>query len=565
MADDFSLVPLPASLRKRFYEPVVFFTCISDIFAAHNSTEIPEQETVVPRSPKQTFVHFVNKLGQICDNKRGGNTVTAFAVLQPGVIEYRFASNRRSRESLENVQAYVASILEILSPGQASDAEVSKADDQSKLFERILRVVLDFNRLRVEYYARTLVQQLDFCIENSAIQNTAEGDATSKDLRALKPLAIFANQRPKVSKEEFVDKSVTLLRAIDGRYPHGGPLERFIRAKSNKDRTGPSENPWANVDHALGRLLSYFVAIKILISARREWPMLFEDFSVVAVRSSQPDPKPPAIAKSAEKIIKRMTNQRSVIDAYHQHASNLQQWGLDTRIKEKAEANFTPIVHAELLLLDSILRSEQANLGSEEETPRFWNEAEFGRYIGCSKPTCHLCALYIEEHRKQCIDGGVQVRPSHHNVYSNWRAPDVFAKDGKEAETRRNQVLEQVVKGIRALTFKAIRERSVFRNPFDSNNTPSDPTRTTNHGASMIAIDGSALAQEEEGNDLVSRMSRLGIGLGHGDGNSSRATAARPVSVQTVYEEILDAQVGRYRGGRNYHGQDDDEEGGATL
>ncbi|KAK3348746.1 hypothetical protein B0T25DRAFT_581840 [Lasiosphaeria hispida] len=564
MADDFSPVPLKPSLRKRFYAPVILLRCLSDIFAIDNSTEIPEQETVVPRSPKQIFYCFVNKLGQICDNKKGGDTVTAFAVLQPGVVEYRFASNRRSRESLENVHIYITSILETL--GKTSDSEISKADYQSLLFEKILRTVLGFNRQRVELYARTLAGELDFCIQNSAIQESAEGDAASKDLQALKPLTVFATQKPKVSKEEFIGESVVLLRAIHDRYPHGGSLEQFIRTKSHKDRTGPGKTPWAEADHALGRLHSYFVGIKILITARERWPILFEDFKVVAVRSSEPDRKPPAIPKSAEKIIQRMTSQRAEIDAYRGRASNLQQWKLDERIKDKAEGRFAPIVHAELLLLDSILRSEQANLGNEEDTPRFYNEAEFDRYIGCSKPTCRLCSLYIEEHRKQ-YPGGVHVRSSHQNLYPNWRAPDVYVSDGLEAEYRRNSVLEQVVKGVRSLTFNAIKERSVLRNPFDSNNTPSDPTRTTNHGASMIAIDGSAMEQERDGNDIISRMSLLDIGSDRGDRNSSRGTAPRfpHERHQAVYREVLGAQIGGRQGGRNGHGQDDDEEGGAIL
>lgn len=75
-------------------------------------------------------------------------------------------------------------------------------------------------------------------------------------------------------------------------------------------------------------------------------------------------------------------------------------------------------VHAELLVLDHF----------EQTGGRFLNERD--RYIGCSKPACYLCHLFIS-----CHPGGYASPPSHQKLYLNWRLPDVSA-DERNAATR---------------------------------------------------------------------------------------------------------------------------------
>lgn len=50
----------------------------------HNHTlRLPDSMVeVLSNSPEEVFKNFVNKLCQICDNKPGGNAVTAISVLQ---------------------------------------------------------------------------------------------------------------------------------------------------------------------------------------------------------------------------------------------------------------------------------------------------------------------------------------------------------------------------------------------------------------------------------------------------------------------------------------------------
>ncbi|KAJ5817757.1 hypothetical protein N7447_007765 [Penicillium robsamsonii] len=69
-------------------------------------------------------------------------------------------------------------------------------------------------------------------------------------------------------------------------------------------------------------------------------------------------------------------------------------------------------VHAELLVLDHF----------EQTGGRFLDERD--RYIGCSKPACYLCHLFIS-----CHPGRYATPPSHQKLYMNWRLPDIRANE----------------------------------------------------------------------------------------------------------------------------------------
>jgi hypothetical protein len=208
-----------------------------------------------------------------------------------------------------------------------------------------------------------------------------------------------------------------------------------------------------------------------LIAARRHWPELFVDFTVIPVASSSPDRRPPEIRKSAARIIPRMTTDEEIINTFRRNEAKLQGWGLDEKIKEFTEPErFKPIVRCEPLMASAIQRKMRANEAYGLEPLRFFREYDFGRYIGCSKPTCRLCALYFAK-----LPGGMRVRPSHPNLYISWRAPDIFVSDGRKVEVQRNAVLGHIIDAIREETFTTIRKQSTTHRPFDSNDTALQP------------------------------------------------------------------------------------------
>jgi hypothetical protein len=173
-------LPLPDSLRKRFYEPIVMLDAIKSIYLMDNriSSAEPDLEGTSGKSPKQTYFCFLNKLAQICDTRPKqnlGKTVSAIVVLDSGTIEYRFASNLRDSGELDTVREYLTSILTVL--GGVTDDQVENKAFMVSTLSGILQKVLAFNRPRVEDYMEALLKEnrLSFCISSATADGTRDG------------------------------------------------------------------------------------------------------------------------------------------------------------------------------------------------------------------------------------------------------------------------------------------------------------------------------------------------------------------------------------------------------
>jgi len=119
------------------------------------------------QSLEHIFQRFVNTLAQLCDSGKGGNTVTAFTVLQhPDHIEYRFTSNQRDTEDFIRTQNFTSSILHILGNMQEHEKQ--------SVVSNILRRSLSFNRSRVTVDVKILKAQAEKCINACKIVNTDE-------------------------------------------------------------------------------------------------------------------------------------------------------------------------------------------------------------------------------------------------------------------------------------------------------------------------------------------------------------------------------------------------------
>ncbi|KAH6632403.1 hypothetical protein F5144DRAFT_250963 [Chaetomium tenue] len=474
-------VPLPPSLRKRFYEPVILLAALRGVYRQDESLVEPDLEGDTGKSPKQVYFCFLNKLSQICDSQKKqdfGKTVSAIVVLQPGSIEYRLASNRRDSGELATATEYLADILNVL--GHVTDGQINDRAFMATVSSDILRKVLGFNRPRIEVYLEELVEanQLDFCIESATTSETPDGRSVAEALSSLRPHLKAARGASRLNNDEFVRHAEALLQTIDLHYVP--TLEDYMKQKTRGDNN-VVDSPWNDIRHALGRLLSYFIAIKVLISARKYWPRLFVDFEVTSIPSSEPQPDPPDIRRNAAGIISRMSRSKEIANAYQSHAEHLQSFKLDDGIRKRVKADyFRPIVHAEVNLLASVLASQAAAEREGEDPLRFFHEADFGAYIGSSKPTCLLCRQYFAAHPAR-----VGCRESHGNLYVNWRAPDVVREEGPVVAKERCDILEAMVKEVRKEATRAILNRSYTRRKHDSWDTPTNPLWSTAVGGSL--------------------------------------------------------------------------------
>lgn len=155
---------------------------------------------------------------------------------------------------------------------------------------------------------------------------------------------------------------------------------------------------------------------------RRRRRELFEDFEVVAVPSSDRSdcPRVRRTIDGKKSVLQRIPKEYEMAEAYRANLPQDQQVAMQKKFQAMGTPGtkkFRPYVHAELVLLDSILSEKRR----EGVTLRFFAESDYGRYIGCSKPTCRLCKLYIDNH-----PSGVEFRPGHGNIYHDWRAPDIM-------------------------------------------------------------------------------------------------------------------------------------------
>lgn len=220
-------------------------------------------------------------------------------------------------------------------------------------------------------------------------------------------------------------------------------LARDIRGSPVQD----SMVCWPEMRHMMNRLLAYRQSVEFFLRARTTWPQLFDEFQVFHIPSSQPMEKPTRIKSlSAENIVGRMTRKEKDIQIFRNFVKDLQLFDLDGRIQaEYGKANFRPIVHSEVLLLDWL----QKNGGIA--STRFF---QGWKYIGASKPTCKLCHYYFEEHRS-----GVGHRSSHGNLYVSWRLPDVLQSQCPEAEAERQIMVDRVIVRIRKDAFDLVKKR----------------------------------------------------------------------------------------------------------
>ena len=247
-------------------------------------------------------------------------------------------------------------------------------------------------------------------------------------------------------------------------------IELLIRSRAKEGRMNKSEC-WSELRHMAGRLLSYLQAVKTLVSTRKLWPELFENYKVHYIASSTPGRyiflgKNVPEKMSADLIIGRMTSDPAKLAEYRAHAQELQKCGLDESIRANTDRKkFRPFVHAEVLLLDWI----ESDGGTHPS--KFFNGY---KYIGCSKPTCRLCEQYFTVHTS-----GVQVRSPHRNLYTNWRMPDVYEDQGLQAVKDRNELLNKMLDLVKRDTFRVLVERIPEGKRHDSNTDPTYPIGST--------------------------------------------------------------------------------------
>ncbi|KAM0814119.1 hypothetical protein AB5N19_14122 [Seiridium cardinale] len=414
---------------RLLYEPVVLVKALNDVYRSMPDGS-GHSETMQPDSlitDEDCFHSFVNKLAQVCDSEHGGDTVTAAAVLEdadgPVIV---LGSNQRGTEELKSMKVFVERLLNLIS----NSSDKMKKNEKKALTKRVLWMILEFGIKRVELYLRQLVYHVDECIKHCG---TAKAAGLEEELEKLRILANFPRDivTSSNSKDKFFSDCETLVKAILANKVKG--FDSILESLA-MDKDSSISEPWRELRHYCGRLLSYRQAAETLITANERWPELFSDVKVVVIRSSTRIARPLCGDLTGFDVIKNMGPEGEESEQYLRQVEDLQKFRLDQHIRDLvAKPSFRPIVHAEMLI-----HSRLQHLPVSQDD-LYWNG---WKYIGSSKPTCRLCSYYFEAH-------DVTVRATHKNIYHNWRLPDLPQLASDEAVTEQRQLLAKVTQHVR--------------------------------------------------------------------------------------------------------------------
>ncbi|KAH7184568.1 uncharacterized protein B0J16DRAFT_267046 [Fusarium flagelliforme] len=368
----------------------------------------------------EAFRFYVNKLAQVCDNERGGDTVSAIAILRGSAgPNYVIGSNFRDPGDLQMTKDFMQVLLDLM--GKNPDKLQPKA-----LRSRVLWFILSFNIPRLQEYLQHLSQAVQECRESCERREEVEGRSISD--------------------------CETLIKAIY-------TLDQTEISQRAKDAEMTRSEPWCKLRHYLGRWLSYRKAAEGIVTVSERWPDLFLDFEITMVPPGSRLQKPnlPSGLTSSIIIQQIVAEDKSQDPDLNELADSLEQMGIDEIIQKSQQSRkFRPRLHAEGLVYEYLSTNGQTAAES------YWNRWS---YIGSSKPTCRLCHYYFDALQ----DDKPAIRSSHYNLYRDWRLPEHH-----DAETR-DELLKKIVQRLRADVIKTLKEKKLRRKAKDSNTYSSFP------------------------------------------------------------------------------------------
>jgi hypothetical protein len=236
-------------------------------------------------------------------------------------------------------------------------------------------------------------------------------------------------------------------------------MHHIKQRATSSEQHGNNRSPFAEVRHYVGRLEWHVRAVRIFISAARRLPMLFQGPEIEVVHYERISILPPGLRNKTtlQEIANRMiSNDKPLLLEIQTRLQALDRTSdIERYVRiEFDKKNFKPRVHAELMLLEHFYRNR---LDFCENDP----------FIGCSKPACYCCSLYIRSHPGQFVEPS-----SHQKIYLNWMPPtsnwDVPDSSSEFANHERD-MLNSMVELIRRKTIDQIKSQSGKRQKqFDS-------------------------------------------------------------------------------------------------
>ena len=222
-------------------------------------------------------------------------------------------------------------------------------------------------------------------------------------------------------------------------------LKRLLR--SHGSTTERSE--WSLVWHFIGRLGCWFGKCQQLALAVYQFPQLL-DGATCEFLALPKDMKLPVDHSKADltSALKRMfpADQQQLVASLYERLSGLRTFDIPDVFRENiTKDRLTGRVHAEVFLLEHF----------------YLNKFQFvmrEKYVGCSKPSCYCCSLYMRYH-----PGNVVMRPAHNNVFLKWIPPLISRLDEEQARKHNLDIMNSMNAYIRRDVREEIDQRLPHR------------------------------------------------------------------------------------------------------
>ncbi|KAI0799501.1 hypothetical protein GGR55DRAFT_692588 [Xylaria sp. FL0064] len=389
-------------LWRRFYEPLVLLKILGKTRGEHSPK--PEQQSPVHR--------FLDNLAYLADHQKGGSTTSAIGLENaPEQFNFWIASNETKQSAKSAI--FLASILKKVRT--IADAPVGV---RASLQEKLVRDCIIFAKDRVKKETKMLMKDITRCVRLFTNPDDIELCRWLNQFQDMEPseLCYLAYRERDSLMMKRLSRHLPAhgdLSVIDG---HFGAIKEFI--------------------HRLGRLAHHIRAPQQIIEDMSNHTGLRNVLDEFQVHSIRPQPAVDRPLSEPDihiySIMTRMLPSNGFNAQYKEAADFMnQRFNIVAQFrKQYDDKNFRPLVHAEIQVLE-----------------HFWGKRQFfndDRYIGCSKPACYCCHLYMQYHPARCV-----VPQTSRNVYLNWGLK-ALPQGSRDAEyTHQRDILNEMANSIR--------------------------------------------------------------------------------------------------------------------
>jgi OTT_1508-like deaminase len=191
---------------------------------------------------------------------------------------------------------------------------------------------------------------------------------------------------------------------------------------------------WHMIRHYVGRLRSWPRSAESLVRVARRHPRLVSGFSCEIVPTPSPMRLPsPDEKTSLDSMLRRMVDRSETerVEKLQDILKCIRQFDIEASFKKQyADKSLNLRIHSEVLILEHFYVDGRNFMNND-------------RYIGCSKPSCYCCDLYIRYH-----PGRFEHRACHGNLWTNWALP-VDIRSEPASSMHAKKILDDMIKQVR--------------------------------------------------------------------------------------------------------------------